>query len=138
MIKSLKINIENSSAIEAALVNANGTAKAHTYTSASEIISLAELADSQLYALIKNRKMMGGAIFYDRSGDGLPTSYNNSRICTNVEIECAKSGDWRLISASSVKAYTECGKSLLKITPEQDALAISLLRKRYAIKKEAA
>lgn len=137
MIKPIKINIQNSSAIEAALVNANGKATAHTYSRASEVVSLAELADSQLYALIKNRKMMKGAIFCDRSGDGLPTSYNNSRICTNVVIECAKSGDWRLVSVSSVKAYNDCGKSLLKITPAQDALAISLLRKRYAIKEAA-
>jgi len=137
MIKSIKINIENSSAIEAALLNANGRATAHTYTSASEIISLAELADNKLYTLIKNKSMMKGAIFYDRSGDSLPNSYNNSRICTNVEIECAKSGDWRLVSVSAVKANTDCGKSLLKITPEQDALAILLLRKRYAIKEAA-
>ena len=137
MTKSIKINAENSSAIEAALVDANGKATAHTYTSASEIISLAELADNRLYALIKNRKMMKGAIFYDRSGDGLPNSYKNSRICTNVEIECAKGGDWRLISVSAVKAYTDCGKSLLEITPEQDDLAIKLLRKKYAIKEAA-
>ena len=137
MTKSIKINAENSSAIEAALVDANGKATAHTYTSASEIISLAELADSRLYALIKNKSMMKGAIFYDRSGDGLPNSYNNSRICTNIEIECAKGGDWRLNSVSAIKAYNDCGKSLLKITAQQDAIAISLLRKTYAIKEAA-
>ncbi|MGZ6520075.1 MAG: hypothetical protein ACXVED_21030 [Bacteroidia bacterium] len=132
--KAIKIINENSALMNATLLNINGRASAHTYTRADEIIALAKQADAELYSLLENKSMMRGAKFIDRSGDGLPSAYQNSRICTHVELECVNGGDWRLVSVSAVTAYRECAKSQLILTPKQDERAISKLRDRYLIK----
>lgn len=135
--KAIKINAANTDAIEAVLHAANGRASGHTYTTASEILALAKQGNKELHNLLANKKLMKGATFTARSGDGLPSSYKYSRICTQISIKCFGWDDWRLISVQSVTAYRDYSHPVLTLTETQDERAIAILRCSYRIKQAA-
>jgi hypothetical protein len=126
----IKIVAENAEKIQTALNEANGKANAHTYNKASDVIDSAAYFETQVVGIVGSQKAAVGAIGTDRSGSQLPNKYQNSRIVTLLTMERTSSG-WFLTDVQTVTAWKEAGKQVIKLTAEQDAAAISHLRKQY-------
>lgn len=133
-MKAIKITADNAVAIEAALSAVNGNATKHTYTTADEIIDLAERAESTLFYMLARKADMKGAVLTATSGGGsMPNSYKYSRTVTHVKME-RRSADWWLVAVESGSLFqNQCGGTNMTLTKEQDARAIEVLRKQYSI-----
>lgn len=130
--KAIKISADNASKINALLDEVNGKATAHTYTDASEIIALAEVAEKKVVKLVGSQKDAVGAKAVAESGGPVANSYRNSRIGTQVVIERRPTG-WFIVDARSVNLYSDGGhKMKLAFTAEQDAKAVAVLRMQYS------
>lgn len=131
-MKAIKVTAANAAAIETALATVNGKATAHAYTTAQEIIDLAERAESQLEGLGIIKSARSGAVLISGSGSAVPNSYKYSRTGTRIELQ-RKSSDWYLIGATQLTIFKSGGKTNLILTKAQDELAIAALRKQYSI-----
>lgn len=131
-MKAIKVTAANATAIETALAAVNGKATAHAYTTAQEIIDLAERAESQLEGLGIIKSARSGAVLISASGDAVPNSYKYSRIGTRIELR-RKSSDWYLTDAAQWTIYKTGGSTQMVLTKAQDELAIAALRKQYSI-----
>ena len=131
-MKAIKVTATNAAAIESALAEVNGKATAHAYTTAQEIIDLAERAESQLEGLGIIKSARSGATLISVSGDAVPNSYKYSRTGTRIELQ-RKSGDWYLIGATQLTIFKSGGSTKMILTKAQDELAIAALRKQYSV-----
>lgn len=130
-MKSIKIT--DTAAITAALDEVNGKATAHTFTTAWEINACAEDAESKLYLLGIPKKDRAGAQYVVQSGSRLPNAYKHGAITTVVTLSRNNSG-WKVEKISQATLYPNCTpRKLLLLTPVQDAIAISNLRKCYSV-----
>ena len=118
-----------------ALKEANGKATQHTLTSSKIIIKLAEVFENELYKIIGKKSEMSGAIVTHRSGGKLPNAYKNSRIVTKIEMRRG-SDCWWLTDIKTSTAWNDAGKSILKLTNKQDAVAVANFRTQYQIINE--
>lgn len=131
-MKQILIVEENITKIQSALDNENGKSKTHTFSSAYEIIELAESAEEKIYSLINNRKMMSGAIVHERSGESLSGSYNFLRNCTKVEL-IRRSAGWYLTKVEAVTAYRHALNRKIILSKAQDEKIVSTIRSNYSV-----
>ena len=133
-MKAIKIVADNAVAIESALAAVNRNATRHTYTTAEEIIDLAERAESTLFYLLTRKADMKGAVLTATSGvRPLPNSYKNSRTVTHVKME-RRSTHWWLVEVESGTLFqSQCGGTHMTLTKEQDERAVEVLRKQYGV-----
>ena len=129
---TLDDNMENA-AIVAALKAANGKATAHTYTRAVDIAALARTAEAKLEALGIPKAMRAGAAMMATSGSKLPNAYKYAAQATIVRL-IRKGAGWYLESAGATDLHPgSTPAERLRLTPNQDAKAIAVLRTQYAL-----
>jgi hypothetical protein len=133
MMKPIKLTIDNADAIVTALKAVNGKAKEHTFTTASHVIELADLAEGRLDKLGIPKAMRQGARYMAESGEILPARYQYAATTTMVRID-RRSGAWWLTMVQASKLYPKSRPaSDLFLTAAQDAHAIEVMRRAYAI-----
>ena len=111
----MKINIQNSEKITAALAAVNGRASRHAYTLAEEIREIAAEAEAALADCQIARSRRGGARVRSTSGTAVPNSYQGRRAGTAVTLSRSATGAWFLIDAARVDLYT-AGGGLERVT----------------------
>lgn len=132
-MQAIKITTESTAAIDAVLSAVNSHATAHRYTTAAEIVAIADAAEKRLEALGVAKKYRAGAVVAATSGDSVPNSYKFARTATAVRLE-RRSAAWYLTAAKEMPIYKNGGgPDLLLLTQEQDAIAVAALRKGYCI-----
>jgi hypothetical protein len=132
-MKPIKITVENTAAIEAALKAVNGKAEAHTYTSAYSIFAMADRFDARLDKLGLPKGMRSGARYISQSGSILPAAYKNTAITTRVVIERRSNAFW-LIAIEPDRLYPKSKPFVgMILTEAQDAKAIEVLRQGYCV-----
>ena len=131
-VKFIRIIEKNRAAINAALRTANGTASVHTITDYSIVEMIAETYEKKLVALVGAKSRAGGASVSYVSGGTLPNCYTYSRIVSNLTLKRTATG-WFLVGIWAQTARNESGAERLTLTETQDADAIKLLRRKYAV-----
>jgi hypothetical protein len=126
---SKKVNL---APISAALAAVNGTAVGHTYD-VSDIVRLAEEAETFAVTLFTNKKQVVGARYRAESGDKVPSAYKFSRISTLVTLERFSTG-WFLIEVSRGTIWGSGGSQQLILDAAQDFLATAKARSRYTVR----
>ena len=114
-------NPKSVAAITAALHAVNGTATAHTFTSAEEMARLATIAEEWVAQVLLVLSERPGARMTCESGDKVANSYRYSRVGTSVTLERGSSKTWYLVNCCSITLWNDAGKFRLYLTPEQDA-----------------
>lgn len=141
MSKLIKITAENAAAIEAALAEGNGRARAHTFTCAAEIIHEAEAAESQVADLDLPQSKRAGARYIAYSCTStLPTSYRYSAIGTRVTLR-RRTGGWYLESVGRYDIYSGHGsapKDRLYLTQEQADEVTRRFQARFSVARPVA
>ena len=132
----MKIKLSEVTKINAALCAVNKNASAHCYTSASEIIALAESAEKRLGALGIAKKFRSGAVVRSTSGEGVPRAYKYSRNATEVRI-VRFSTAWFLVLVAADTVYESGGSTSLRLTDAQDKIAVANLRATYCVESVA-
>ena len=132
-MKPIKITPENIQALDFAISQVNGNAKAHTIT-VSDILLFSVWADNQLKDLLGNKKHMPCAMARYRSGSALPNAYKYSRKVTQITIY-RKAKDWWLVSAVLDDARNDAGAMRVVLTEAQDAIAKAKFSKQYEVSK---
>jgi len=132
-MKPIRITPENIQALDVALRQVNGNAKAHTVT-VSDILLFSVWADNQVKDLLGNKKDMPCAMARFRSGSALPNAYKFSRKVTRITIY-RKSKDWYLVSAVLDDARNDAGAMRVVLTEAQDAIAKARFSKQYEVSK---
>ena len=131
-MKPIRIDIENRSAIEAALKEVNGTATAHTFTDCCELVAMASEAEAAARHLL-NAADLPGARYTETSGGAVAKKYRNSRKATTVTIERRSKG-WFLVAVASTEIWEKGGGAgRLVLTPEQDVAARNKFATRYSV-----
>ena len=134
-MKPIKIDKDHEALVEAALRAVNGKAIAHTFQSFHEIEALATAAEKRLDGLGIPKAERAGARFSKRSGGKLPNAYKYSVNVTWVTLERRSSAWWLVeIHQTHVHPNTAPG-GYLSLTQAQDAKAIEVLRRGYAIQR---
>lgn len=134
-MKQIKITVENSAAIEAALLAANGKAHNHCFTRFEEILGIAAVAEAALIKLVGSKGYAAGAIFTQTSGDQVSKAYEKKcreRIATRIRLQRRPAG-WFLIEASKSSVYREGGGSFMSLTPAQAERAVKLLKASFVV-----
>ena len=134
-MKAIKITVENTAAIEAALKAVNGRAEAHTYTSAYSIIAMADRFGASLDKLGLPKGMRAGARYISQSGSVLPAAYKNTAITTRVMIERRSNAFW-LVAVNHDRLYPRSKPFTgMVLTEAQDDKAIEVLRQSYIVQE---
>lgn len=136
-LKPLKIDLKNEQAITAALADANGQSREHTFNTYKEIWDLAQQAERQLDELSLKKAARPGAALEAVSGEPVALSYNWARRATRVVIERRPSA-WYLTELDAEAVWQCGGKSRLLLTQDQDAEAVSILRSGYSLRPTGA
>jgi hypothetical protein len=125
-------NPSDQSKIEAMLQSVNGQADRHTYTSASEIIAIAQQAEKRLDQLLLPKKYRAGVVAAKTSGGKVPTSYGYRRIATRVVMKRGTRA-WYLtyVLKTEVDHDNPEGRLSMTLTQEQDKIVTENLRKNY-------
>jgi len=120
--------------IEDALRSVNGQADRHTYSSASEILAIAQEAEEKLDRLGLPKKNRAGAVATKTSGSKMPKAYKYSRIATYVKL-VRGSQEWFLTFVAKVNVFPDNpGRNLsLTLTQEQDKIVVEIFRKSYHV-----
>jgi len=132
-MKPIRITPENIQALDVALRQVNGNAKAHTVT-VSDILLFSVWADNQVKDLVGNKKDMPGAMARFRSGSALPNAYKYSRKVTRITIY-RKAKDWWLTNVVADDARNDAGAMRVVLTEAQDAIAKARFSKQYEVSK---
>jgi len=132
-MKPIRITPENIQALDVALRQVNGNAKAHTVT-VSDILLFSVWADNQVKDLVGNKKDMPGAMARFRSGSVLPNAYKYSRKVTRITIY-RKAKDWWLTNVVADDARNDAGDMRVVLTEAQDAIAKARFFKQYEVSK---
>jgi len=134
----LKLKISDNPAdqakIEDALRRVNGQATRHTYSSASEILAIAQEAEQELDRLLLPKKNRAGAVAKKASGSRMPKAYKYRRAATMVEM-MRGSRNWYLTYVLRTRILPEnrAGHLSLMLTQEQDKIAVGSFRKNYYV-----
>jgi len=132
-MKHIKITPENIKALDFAISQVNGTAKAHIVT-VSDIFQVSVWAEVYVRYLLGNKKDMPCAMARYRSGSALPNAYKYSRKVTQITIY-RKAKDWWLTNAVLVDARGDAGIKWVVLTEAQDAIAKAKFSKQYEVSK---
>ena len=97
----MRINLKNHDKIRDALASVNGTATAHTFTSASDIAPGLAMAESELKSLALARAQWKGARVTIHSKGPTARAYKYAAIGTAVELERGASG-WFMVEARRI------------------------------------
>ena len=97
----MRINIKNHDKIRDALASVNGTATAHTFTSASDIALGLAMAETELKSLALARAQWKGAQITIHSQGPTASAYKYAAIGTAVELERGASG-WFMVGARRI------------------------------------
>ena len=97
----MRINLKNDGKIRDALASVNGTASAHTFTSASDIALGLAMAETELKSLALARAQWKGARVTIHSKGPTASSYRFVAIGTAVELERGASG-WFMVEARRI------------------------------------
>ena len=129
-----KITVENTAKIHTALLAVNGRAKAHTFTTFSDIDRLARVAEKRLDELGIPKASRGGAVYHECSGGPLANAYQNSAIVTVVQL-IRRSGGWYLdtVAEGQIWGGSKADNGTLTLTAAQDAIAVEKLRRGYSV-----
>lgn len=118
----------NNIKIAAALVAANGAARAHTYVAVSEIRGIAQDAEARLEKLGIPKRDRAGASIRSESGEKLPSAYKYQARTTVVYLERGSS-HWYLIKARESSIWPgQRPTTDLHLTAMQDQTAIRAFR----------
>ena len=123
--------------IESALASVNGTATTHTITAWGEVRDLARTAEAECVSLLGSPRHARGARYSVVSGDSVSNDYAQKwryRAATRV-VMVRRVGDWYLVSAERVEIGQKGGGARLILTPQQDEIAVALLRRRYRVER---
>jgi hypothetical protein len=135
-MKAIKITKENSAAIEAALLFANGKSLAHTYNYAQDILDMAESGEKFLDLLMFSKTEKAGAVRRETSGGAVSNSYKSLRNATCVVIN-RKGAGWYLTEIHAVRIFTSGGgKPIYSLTKAQDEAAKRRLSALYTVIQE--
>jgi len=127
----IKINVQNTAALEAALAKANGRSTAHTFRSASDIIECARKAEEKLQSLSLAKCSRSGAIATANSGGRISNSYKYTRITTNAILERG-SAAWFLIEIGTAESFRRtAGAVHVSLTASQDAEVTATFRAQF-------
>jgi len=132
-MKPIKITPENIKALDFAISQVNGNAKAHIVT-VSDIFQVSVWAEVYVKYLLGNKKDMPCAMARYRSGSALPNAYKYSRKVTQITIY-RKAKDWWLTNAVLVDARGDPGAKWVVLTEAQDAIAKAKFSKQYEVSK---
>lgn len=133
----IKINDQNNALIQIALGEVNGTATAHTFMQANEIIACALHAEDKLQQLDLKKGSRSGAIAKATSGGSVANSYKYSRITSTATLVRGSSA-WFLTSLTTSETYRRtAGQVFVSLTPAQDAEVTATFRNQFG-KQEAA
>jgi len=132
-MKPIKITPENIKALDFAISQVNGTAKAHTVT-VSDIFQISVWAEVYVRYLLGTKKDMPCAMARYRSGSALPKAYKYSRKVTQITIY-RKAKDWWLTNAVLVDARGDAGIKWVVLTEAQDAIAKAKFSDQYEVSK---
>jgi hypothetical protein len=97
----MRINLTNNDKIRDALASVNGTATAHTFTSASDIAPGLAMAESELKGLGLRKPSWTGARVTIQSQGPTASAYKYTAIGTAVELERGASG-WFMVDATRI------------------------------------
>jgi len=127
----IKINVQNTAALEAALKNVNGRATAHTFNLPSEIIECARQAEAQLDQLALKKASRIGAIATANSGGSVANAYTYTRV-TSIAILERGSAAWFLIEIGTAETFRRtAGAVHVSLTSAQDAEVTAKFRAQY-------
>ena len=130
----IKICLKNLGIIQAELTKINGTAKAHTYD-ADDVLRLSDTFERRLLKLVGTKKHLPGASAFACSGDSVSNAYVNKNYSPRIgtTVACVRgSSAWYLTDVQRSGIRQNGGYETLILTPEQDSLAVMLLRTQYA------
>lgn len=136
-MKTIKIAIENTTAIESSLAAVNGRAATHTYNTFSEIEGLADRAEARLAALGLPKSERIGAEWHETSGSAVSNSYDRKGHSRRATAVCLvrKGAGWYLIDARGVDIGQQGGGAgRLTLTDDQDDECVRRLRASYSTK----
>jgi len=92
-MKTIKICVKNSAAIEAALARVNGRASVHSYTTYGEIAKIAERSEARIVEWLGAKWRAVGAGVVSCSSTAVAASYSGfRRAATSVTLECRATG----------------------------------------------
>ena len=133
-MNAILIAEKNKAVIEAVLRATNGRATAHTYNRFEEILAAAENAEKTAAELLGAKKAAIGATWTQTSGERVANAYDrcaHTRIATTITLSRRPSG-WFLTAVEAATIYNDgVNDGVIYLTEEQDAVAISVLRKKY-------
>jgi len=134
----MKINIKDALKVQSALSAANGTARTHTYTLATDVIGLARLADEARIRLRLTKKDAIGMRCEYTSGDPVATAYKYGRIVTRVTLQYCRTG-WFLVACVRDDCHGTTGgdHESITLTASNDQAAVAKLRSQYTVAKES-
>jgi hypothetical protein len=129
----MRINLNDTDAVRAALAAVNGKAERHAYTLPSEIAAVADDAERALARLDVPKAARKGARYVSQSSGNLPNAYKYKATGTVITLERGATA-WFLVDVAACDIWP--GKApiyRLTLTPDQDAAAVASLRKAYGV-----
>lgn len=132
-MKPIKINLDNASKIEAALLQANGKSETHVYTTFKEIAHIADQAEKMLLSFVY-KKDAAGAEYCSMSGGDAAKAYKRSRNVTSINI-VRKSGGWYLASVAKMTIFDNAWAARLYLTEKQAESAVTAFKKQFSVIK---
>jgi hypothetical protein len=127
----IKISIQNSAALEAALAKANGRATVHTFKWAFEIIEIARKAEAKLDHLALKKGSRKAAIARASSGGTIANAYRYPRITSTATLVRGSSA-WFLVSAGTTSSFCrKAGDTYVSLTSSQDAEVTATFRSQF-------
>jgi hypothetical protein len=132
MMIKIKMSEPGSQELEDAIQDVNRRAKRHTFTAYDLAFYVAVEAERRLEKLGIPKTERAGAMFTAESGTELPNAYHGVAVAATATI-LRRSRDWYLISYERYDLWpNHRPRELLALTPDQDALAIKVLRQGYS------
>jgi len=125
-------NPKDQAKIDEVLRNVNGAATCHTYSSASEILAVAQQAEKKLDQLLLPKKYRMGVVAVKTSGGKVPMSYGYHRIATEIVMKRGTRA-WFLtyVLKTEISPDNPDGRLSMTLTQEQDKIVVENLRKHY-------
>ena len=127
----IKINDKNSTALQAAIEKANGSATAHTFRSWNSLIECARQAEAKLDHLGLKKGSRAGAIATANSGGSVANAYKYTRI-TSTAIMVRGSSSWFLAELMTTETFRRtAGDTYISLAAAQDAEVTAKFRAQY-------
>ena len=129
----MKININQTAKIEAALSAVNGRSERHCYTTAEEIISIAQRTEKKLEKLNIPKNERSGAFVRSVSGDIMPNSYKGLRNVTSITLLRGVK-EWFLTGCYRSELWpNQSGSEVLHITVAQHNTALKHFNSQFTV-----